>query len=112
MIGPSKTASVEAPPSLSSEGAKAARRRASKFFRAAGRSAQETFPFEVRRWMAPDIQEALSALFDGKCAYCETSYGATQPLNVEHHRPRSGALAPVRFLPIPWPPRAARKCWV
>jgi uncharacterized protein (TIGR02646 family) len=43
--------------------------------------------------MAPDVREALSVLFHGKCAYCETSYGATQPLNVEHHRPRSGALA-------------------
>ncbi len=92
MIGPSKTASVEAPPSLSSAWAQRARDRAAGFFRNTARSAQEAFEFEDRFYGAPDVREALFALFNGKCAYCETPVGAVQPLNVEHHRPKSGAI--------------------
>lgn len=33
---------------------------------------------------------ALEHLFDGKCAYCEAKYNRTQPVDVEHWRPKSG----------------------
>ena len=92
MIGPSKSASVEAPPSLTSGSAGKAREHAAGFFRKKGRSAQETFKFEPRVYAAPDVREGLFALFSGKCAYCETAYGAVAPVNVEHHRPKAGAI--------------------
>lgn len=35
-----------------------------------------------------DVQEALEGAFGHKCAYCESYYGATQPLAIEHYRPK------------------------
>jgi len=93
VIGPSKTAPVEAPPSLSSGRATKARDRAAGFYRDKKRSAQALFSFDGRVFGAPDVKEALFALFNGKCAYCETAYAAVTPINVEHHRPKAGALA-------------------
>ena len=36
----------------------------------------------------PDIRAALEEAFGGKCAYCETYYAATQPVAIEHYRPK------------------------
>ena len=38
------------------------------------------------------VKDALNATFHFKCAYCESYFGATQPLDVEHFRPKSGVL--------------------
>ncbi len=38
------------------------------------------------------VKAALHALFHGKCAYCESFYDATAPVDVEHFRPK-GRLA-------------------
>ena len=35
------------------------------------------------------VQAALETLFHGKCAYCESHYSATQPIDVEHYRPKN-----------------------
>jgi hypothetical protein len=37
----------------------------------------------------PRIKAVLQHLFHGKCAYCESKYQATQPMDVEHWRPKS-----------------------
>jgi len=37
-----------------------------------------------------DVKIALDELFYGKCAYCETDYSASQPVDVEHFRPKAG----------------------
>ncbi len=34
------------------------------------------------------VKEILRAVFDGKCAYCESFYSSTQPMDVEHYRPK------------------------
>ncbi|SHI79771.1 TIGR02646 family protein [Tessaracoccus bendigoensis DSM 12906] len=39
-------------------------------------------------YKAPDIRAALEQAFGGKCAYCETFYAATQPVAIEHYRPK------------------------
>jgi uncharacterized protein (TIGR02646 family) len=44
------------------------------------------------------IKDALGDLFRGKCAYCESPIRATQPMDVEHWRPKS--LYP--FLAAEW----------
>lgn len=35
------------------------------------------------------VKAALEKIFHGKCAYCESRYLATQPMDVEHWRPKS-----------------------
>ena len=37
----------------------------------------------------PDVKAALADVFGGKCAYCESRYDRTQPVDVEHYRPKS-----------------------
>src|SRR5437868_988560 len=49
-----------------------------------------TKAFAFRVYKNSDVQAALSLLFHNKCAYCESSYAATQPMDVEHYRPKGG----------------------
>lgn len=44
--------------------------------------------FEFSLYREKAVKEALTRLFHGKCAYCESSYDATQPVDVEHWRPK------------------------
>ena len=39
-----------------------------------------------------DVKAALHAAFNGKCAYCESRYATTQPMDVEHYRPKGGYM--------------------
>jgi hypothetical protein len=48
--------------------------------------------FGFGAYKGSDVKLALEALFHGKCAYCETRYGVSAPVDVEHHRPK-GAVA-------------------
>lgn len=43
-------------------------------------------------YSSDSVKEALNAAFAFKCAYCETFYGATQPVDIEHYRPKSGFM--------------------
>ena len=52
--------------------------------------AGKPFPFGVYKLTA--VKDALNVTFHFKCAYCESYFGATQPLDVEHFRPKSGVL--------------------
>jgi uncharacterized protein (TIGR02646 family) len=47
----------------------------------------KSFPFKV--YASAEVKLALERLFRGKCAYCETRYAASQPMDVEHWRPKS-----------------------
>ena len=40
------------------------------------------------------IRDALNAAFGFKCAYCESRYGGTQPVDVEHYRPKGEVITP------------------
>ncbi|TPN82575.1 endonuclease [Mesorhizobium sp. CU2] len=44
--------------------------------------------FDFTRYKQASVKTALEQLFHGKCAYCESFYGATQPVDVEHFRPK------------------------
>lgn len=46
----------------------------------------KVFPFEAYR--AEDVRQRLTAMFHGKCAYCESTYRSTAPMDVEHYRPK------------------------
>jgi len=46
---------------------------------------------EFSAYKAADVTDALNTLFGGKCAYCESRYSATQPVDREHWRPKGQA---------------------
>ncbi len=49
-----------------------------------------TFPFKVYKHQT--VKDALTELFHGKCAYCESVYAKVQPMDVEHFRPKGGYM--------------------
>lgn len=53
----------------------------------------QNYDFQVYR--DPEIKDRLHELFHGKCAYCESTYEATQPMDVEHFRPKGGYVVEV-----------------
>jgi uncharacterized protein (TIGR02646 family) len=79
--------SVPVPPSLSSATSRASRERAE----ATAHYQQNPPPkaaYEFTAYKADDVRAALTALFHGKCAYCESFYRGTQQMDVEHYRPK------------------------
>jgi len=80
---------VQAPASLTSPNGKGDRelQEARTHYGNASQS-QSTFLFKA--YKADDVSRALTALFHGKCAYCESVYAGTQPMDVEHFRPKGG----------------------
>ena len=57
-----------------------------------GDTALKGKPFAFGVYKLTAVKEALNVTFHFKCAYCESYFGATQPLDVEHFRPKSGVL--------------------
>jgi uncharacterized protein (TIGR02646 family) len=57
--------------------------------------------FEFKVYKSEEIKQALEKLFHGKCAYCETFYSASAPVDVEHYRPK-GAVAELKEHPGYW----------
>jgi uncharacterized protein (TIGR02646 family) len=53
---------------------------------------EKNFPFKAYKHSS--VKDALNELFHFKCAYCESSYAATQPVDIEHYRPKGGYLKP------------------
>lgn len=91
---------VEVPPVIDAEddgkarggkasAAKEARKAKASFekWKAEGKD-QEKWSYDFSIYKHKDVKKALTDLFHGKCAYCETRYAATQPMDVEHWRPK------------------------
>lgn len=57
--------------------------------------------FEFKAYKLDEVKRALERLFHGKCAYCETYYSSSQPMDVEHYRPK-GAVAEDKGHPGYW----------
>lgn len=76
---------VEAPSSLMGDGSIGPREllRAREHIENKAKSA---FPFAA--YKDGKVKAQLEALFHGKCAYCESFYSKTQPVDVEHYRPK------------------------
>jgi uncharacterized protein (TIGR02646 family) len=47
---------------------------------------------KFRAYKDEEVKKALNELFQGKCAYCESPYASTAPVDVEHFRPKAGIL--------------------
>jgi hypothetical protein len=52
--------------------------------------ANRQLPFAFKAYKLTAVKEALNAAFAFKCAYCESPVQATQPIDVEHFRPKGG----------------------
>src|SRR5712671_4895281 len=50
------------------------------------------YAFEFKVYGDDLLRAALNEQYKYKCAYCETFYGATQPVAVEHYRPKGEIL--------------------
>jgi hypothetical protein len=48
--------------------------------------------FAFKAYGDPLLRKALNAIYLYKCAYCESFYGATQPVAVEHYRPKGEVI--------------------
>lgn len=46
--------------------------------------------FTFSAYKSDDVRHALEALFHGKCAYCESRYNVSGPVDIEHFRPKGG----------------------
>ncbi|SOC05340.1 uncharacterized protein (TIGR02646 family) [Rhodobacter sp. JA431] len=55
---------------------------------AAGEDRPKTYGFKIYKDEA--VKLALTQLFHGKCAYCESDYAAQAPVDIEHYRPKGG----------------------
>ena len=84
------------PESLASQKAEDERREAAEFY-AAWDSKKKYDKFKV--YKSPDVRAALEKAFGGKCAYCETSYAATQPVAIEHYRPKGEVVVDGKRMP-------------
>ena len=48
--------------------------------------------FAFKAYGDPLLRKALNAIYLYKCAYCESFYGAIQPVAVEHYRPKGEVI--------------------
>lgn len=62
-------------------------------------NAEENFDFAAYRLDA--VKTALNDTFRFKCAYCESDFSATGPVDVEHFRPKGGFVDPGKTLRKP-----------
>lgn len=44
--------------------------------------------FTFAAYKGDDVRQAMERLFHGKCAYCESRYDITGPVDIEHFRPK------------------------
>ena len=48
--------------------------------------------YEFKRYKHDEVKDALEQLFDGKCAYCESSFHHVAPEDIEHWRPKGAVI--------------------
>ena len=78
------------PPDLVTKGAEEFADARIHFGSAANEAGEAAFEFGA--YKLASVKDVLNTTFNFKCAYCESSIEATQPLDVEHFRPKSGVL--------------------
>lgn len=44
--------------------------------------------FQFAAYKGDDVRQTMERLFHGKCAYCESRYDITGPVDIEHYRPK------------------------
>jgi uncharacterized protein (TIGR02646 family) len=87
-----------APASLNGPAAKQERADVAAFY-AISQNQTSAYTGTFRAYKADDVKKALHKAFHGKCAYCESLIEATQPLDVEHFRPKAAVKIEGRLQP-------------
>jgi hypothetical protein len=64
--------------------------------------------FNFKAYGDQTVRDALAALFNNKCAYCESSYMQAADLNVEHWRPKL-QIDPNPFATLEKPPKKGKR---
>lgn len=54
--------------------------------------------FKFSAYRDEQLRDALNRAYGFKCAYCESHFGATQPVAVEHYRPKNAVMEDDRLL--------------
>jgi len=76
-----------------------------KFFESAQNLGQK-YPGVFKAYKEDDVVKAINILFGEKCAYCESTYRATAPVDVEHYRPKNAVFDEVtkklKYPGYPW----------
>ena len=49
---------------------------------------KEIKTYDFSRYRRSEVKVELEKIFHGKCAYCESAFSSTQPVDVEHYRPK------------------------
>ena len=84
---------VPAPKILKSSRARSLHREAAAHFRSEDTEAVQTrFRMDTKILNHPSVRKTLAALFNGKCAYCESRVDTTGSGDLEHFRPKAGAV--------------------
>jgi hypothetical protein len=84
----SSTVSASAATTAASTVATTEFERAKKHFEEALAAGKEPGAFEFRAYKSADVKILLFQDFFDKCAYCESRYATTAPVDVEHYRPK------------------------
>lgn len=58
--------------------------------------------YDFTAYKEGDVKERLESLFHGKCAYCETVYASTAPVDIEHYRPKGAVEGDPQHLGYWW----------
>jgi len=74
----------------------AERREVIRRFRGQPRTA--VVKFKYKAYGLDPLRKALNEIFFFKCAYCESPYGPTQPVAIEHYRPKGRVIDGKRTL--------------
>jgi uncharacterized protein (TIGR02646 family) len=56
-------------------------------------NAEKELPGGFKAYSDPAVKAAINEIFKFKCAYCESSFGAVHPVDVEHFRPKAAVDA-------------------
>ncbi len=67
------------------------RKRAEEFFALPENKEKKMHP-EFKAYKNKKVAKALVDLFNGKCAYCESTYMVASPTDIEHYRPKSAVM--------------------
>ena len=76
------------PPSLSGDKAQREREAALAFYSDPANLGAAFSKPGFHAYGSADVRDTLNQAFAFKCAYCESSYGPTQPVAIEHYRPK------------------------
>jgi uncharacterized protein (TIGR02646 family) len=81
---------VPAPTILTAKGKEELKRAEAHYTKQQSRKArgEKVASFSFAVYSMREVKAVLEELFHGKCAYCESRYAATQPMDVEHWRPK------------------------